>query len=158
MKFFFVIFFTFFVFSCEKTKLIPVTVEILQEKISSLKGKKAVLINIWALWCKPCVEEFPMIVKLNKDNIDLEVIFVSADFQDQSQKIVSFLKDHNVGPVSYIKSQKDDSFITGLHPNWTGSLPFTLVYGKKSGLLIDYWEGEKSLSKFNSIIHVAINS
>ena len=70
MKFFFVIFFTFFVFSCEKTKLIPVTVEILQEKISSLKGKKAVLINIWALWCKPCVEEFPMIVNLNKENID----------------------------------------------------------------------------------------
>ena len=123
----------FFVFSCEKTKLIPVTVEILQEKISSLKGKKAVLINIWALWCAPCVEEFPMIVKLNKDNIDLEVIFVSADFQDQSQKIINFLKNHNVGPVSYIKIPKDDSFITGLHPNWTGSLPFTLVYGKKSG-------------------------
>lgn len=158
MKLFFVIFLTFFVFSCEKTKLFPVTAEILLEKISSFKGKKAVLINIWALWCEPCVEEFPMIVKLKNQNKDLEVIFVSADFEDDFKTVISFLKNHDVGTVSYIKNQKDDPFITGLNSNWTGSLPFTLIFGKKSGLLIECWEGKKPLSKFSSVIQKAINS
>ena len=50
--------------SCEQTKLLPITAENLKEIVYDFKGKKAVLVNVWALWCKPCVEEFPMIVKL----------------------------------------------------------------------------------------------
>ena len=156
MKFFFVIFFTFLVFSCEKTKLFPVTAEILLEKISSFKGKKAVLVNVWALWCKPCVEEFPMIMKLQKEKNDLEVIFVSADFQDQFQDVRFFLNEQNVGSVSYIKKQKDDSFIERLHPSWSGSLPFTIVYGKNSGLIVDYWEGREPSLRFSQAISKAL--
>ena len=158
MKFIFVIFLTFFVFSCEKTQLFPVTAEVLLEKISSFKGKKAVLINIWALWCEPCVEEFPMIVNLQKKTNDLEVIFVNVDFEDQFQDVINFLNGHSVGEVSYVKRQKDEIFINGVHHNWSGSLPFTLIYAKKSGKLVDYWEGKKPLSKFTSVINKAINS
>ena len=126
------------------------------EKISSFKGKKAVLINIWALWCEPCVEEFPMIVNLQNETKDLEVIFVSADFEEQLQDVLFFLNEHNVGPVSYIKKQKDDPFIEGLHPSWSGSLPFTVVYGKNSGLIVDYWEGKKPKLRFSEAISIAL--
>ena len=83
MKFFFLILFVLLTLGCEKTQLFPVTAEVLLEKISSFKGKKAVLVNIWALWCEPCVKEFPTIIQLNNENEDLEVIFVSADFEEQ---------------------------------------------------------------------------
>ena len=158
MKFFVVIFLTFTVFSCDKTQLFPVTSEVLLEKIASLKGKKAVLINIWALWCEPCVEEFPMIVDLQKKTNDLEVIFINVDFEDQFQDVINFLNGFSAGTVSYVKRQKDEIFINGVHDNWSGSLPFTLIYAKNSGKLIDYWEGKKSLSKFTSVINKAINS
>ena len=84
-------FFTIFIVSCSQTELIPVTAESLGKKISSYKGDKAVLVNIWALWCAPCIEEFPMIVNFQKDTKDLEVIFVSADFKEQSRDVVKFL-------------------------------------------------------------------
>ena len=44
--------------------------ETLNEIISGHKGRKAVLVNIWALWCAPCVEEFPMIVNFKKKTND----------------------------------------------------------------------------------------
>ena len=142
--------------SCVRTELIPVTAEDLIKKVYNFKGKKAVLVNVWALWCKPCVEEFPMITKLQKEKNDLEIIFVSADFQEQFEDVLFFLNEHNVGPVSYIKKQKDDPFIEGLHPSWSGSLPFTLVYGKNSGLIVDYWEGIEPKLRFSEAISRAL--
>ena len=39
----------------------------LKELINDKKGR-IVFINVWATWCKPCVEEFPDIVKLYEEN------------------------------------------------------------------------------------------
>ena len=142
--------------SCEQTKLLPITAENLKEIVYDFKGKKAVLVNVWALWCKPCVEEFPMIVKLDKERNDLEVIFVSADFKEQAKKITLFLDEQNIREFSYIKEQKDEPFIENLHPDWSGSLPFTILFGKNSSSIIDYWEGKKSESRFVDAISRAL--
>ncbi len=146
-----------FIFSCERTELLPTTYETLNEIISGHKGKKAVLVNMWALWCPPCVEEFPMIVNLQKKTNDLEVIFVNVDFDDQFRDVISFLNGHNVGKTSYIKRQKDDIFINGMHDDWSGSLPFTIIYSKNSGKIIDYWEGKKEEEKFKKAISLALD-
>ena len=53
--------------SCNDIELIPATSSTIIEKIKSYKGEKAVLLNIWALWCVPCVEEFPMLVEFQKN-------------------------------------------------------------------------------------------
>ena len=136
----------------------PITAEDLIKKVYNFKGEKAVLVNVWALWCIPCIEEFPMIVNLQNEIKDLEVIFVSADFEDQFQEVKHFLKEQNKGSVSYIKIQNDEPFINGLNSNWSGSLPFTVIYGKESGLIIDYWEGKKSFSKFSEAINRALGT
>ena len=141
---------------CERIELIPTTAENINRHIASFKGEKAVLLNIWALWCAPCIEEFPMIVNLQKKTNNLEVIFVSVDFEDQFQDVINFLKNHNVGTVSYIKSQKDEIFINGIHDDWSGSLPFTLIYAKKSGKIVDYWEVIKKERKFKKAINSAL--
>ena len=91
MKIFSYIFLIFINISCEKTKLLPITAEKLKEVVHDFKGEKAVLVNVWALWCIPCIEEFPMIVKLSKEIKDLEVVFISADFKDQMENGVTTL-------------------------------------------------------------------
>ena len=53
--------------SCEKVELLPTTSLDINQKIKSHKGNKVVLLNVWALWCVPCVEEFPMIVDLDQE-------------------------------------------------------------------------------------------
>ena len=144
--------------NCDRLELIPVTAESINKHIDSFKGEKAVLLNIWALWCIPCIEEFPMIVKLDNEIKDLEVVFISADFEDQVEDVIDFLSNHEVGNKSYIKDEKDEPFIIGINQNWTGSLPFTIIYSKKSGSVIDLWEGKKSELEFKSAIDIAINS
>ena len=145
-------------FSCENIQLIPITAEELNKQIVNYKGEKVVLVNVWALWCIPCVEEFPMIVDLNNEIKDLEVIFISADFEDQAENVVDFLSNYKIGPRSYLKDQKDEPFIQGLNKNWTGSLPFTIVYAKKSGSVIDSWEGKEPKSRFLNAVNLAIKS
>jgi len=156
LKIFSYIFLIFINISCTQTKLLPITADKLKEIVHDFKGEKAVLVNVWALWCRPCVEEFPMIVKLDQERKDLEVIFVNADFEDDIKDIVKFSNKHNIGRFSYIKQQKDELFIEGLHSSWSGSLPFTIVYGKNSSSIIDYWEGKKPESRFVDAISKAL--
>ena len=144
--------------SCEKVELLPATSLDINQKIKSYKGNKVVLLNVWSLWCVPCVEEFPMIVDLAQEIEELEVIFISADFEDQFNEVRSFLDCNGVKEVSYIKQEKDEAFITGIHPNWTGSLPFTILYAKESGKIVDLWEGKESELRFRTAINIALRS
>ena len=96
----------FWLLGCSNSKnikLVDINSEDLLNKINYFKNEKAVLLNVWALWCKPCIEEFPMIVSLDREFEDLEVIFVSADFNDQRDDVKKFLKTHNILGKSYIK-------------------------------------------------------
>lgn len=134
-----------------------VTADELQSIIGSYKGDKAVLINVWATWCAPCVEEFPEIVKLQRNYPEkLKVIFISADFENSRDKALSFLKEQNVDWTTYFKTGKDQEFIESLSKEWTGALPFSKVIGI-NGKVVDSWEQAASYSKFEIHVKTAIN-
>ena len=141
---------------CSEVNLVVADSHGLLEHVSSFKGEKAVLLNVWALWCVPCVDEFPMIVDLENEIDELEVVFISADFDDQVDAVKDFLGNQGVKDVSFYKKEKDESFINGLHPQWTGSLPFTVIYAKTTGEIVDFWEGKKPESQFRHTIEHAI--
>jgi thiol-disulfide isomerase/thioredoxin len=129
----------------------------LQNIIGSYKGKKAVLVNVWATWCAPCVEEFPHIVKLQRNYPDnLKVIFISADFKQSRGKALSFLKEQEVDWTTYFKTGKDQPFIESLSKEWTGALPFTKVIGV-DGKVVASWEQSANYSKFERHRKTAIN-
>ena len=155
--FFSSVFILVFILGCSQVELVKADSKTIQEHLSSYKGEKAVLLNVWATTCAPCVEEFPMIVDLGKEIHDLEIVFVSADFDDQLSDVMSFLNEQEVSGVSFIKNENDESFINGIHPEWSGTLPFTILFGKDSGEIVSYWQGKEQESKFRKHIELAIN-
>lgn len=56
---------------------------------------KIVLLNFWASWCPPCIEEMPSLVQLQKImGPKVEVVAVSID--EDADAYHKFLREHNV--------------------------------------------------------------
>lgn len=64
-------------------------------RLSDLRGK-VVLVNFWASWCPPCVEEMPSLEKLYRVLKDkgLEVVGVSVD--ESLEVIERFRNEHDL--------------------------------------------------------------
>ncbi len=54
------------------------------------------VVNFWATWCPPCVEEFPAMMELQRqlEGRGLEIIFVSVD--EDWTKVPAFLQDYQI--------------------------------------------------------------
>jgi peroxiredoxin len=63
--------------------------------LSQFKGQVLVL-NFWATWCLPCVEEMPSLVRMQQrmQSKAVTVLAVSIDVDESNYR--RFLKDHNV--------------------------------------------------------------
>jgi len=149
-------------FSCDKESLWLKTVDAsgLIEQINKHKGSEAVLINFWATYCAPCIEEFPMIVDLSNKYKDkgMKVYFVSADWLDREKEVLDFLESKGVEGLSFMKEEgNDNNFINEISREWSGALPFTIVYDK-NGNLSDFWEMEKNKNRFEKAIIKALKS
>ncbi|MBT5097041.1 MAG: TlpA family protein disulfide reductase [Candidatus Marinimicrobia bacterium] len=139
-------------------KLKTVDASDINNQIKKHKGSKAVLINFWATYCVPCIEEFPMIVDLSKKYSEkgMQIYFVSADWLDRKKEVRDFLLEKDVKGLSFIKEEgNDNNFINEISREWSGALPFTIVYDK-NGNLSDYWEMKKNKDRFESAIIKAI--
>lgn len=92
---------------------------------------RPLLINFWATWCPPCVDEFPDLVKIDNDyRGKLDVITVSLDdLADIDTYVPKFLADMKAEMPAYLLHTKDESAAIRLvAKDWTGNLPMTVLY------------------------------
>lgn len=93
-------------------------------KFAEFKGKP-LLINFWATWCPPCVEELPMIDRFFKDHAanGWQVVGLAID---QPSAVRKFLERTPVSfPVGLAGLEGTD--LVKQMGNTAGGLPFTLV-------------------------------
>jgi len=62
--------------------------------LSNLYGKGPILISLWALWCRPCLEELPHLDALYEELRDrgVEVLAVSQDSPRSQNRVKAFIK------------------------------------------------------------------
>lgn len=118
------------------------------------------LVNFWASWCKPCVAEFPELVKLYKNYKDkgFQLVFISLDdATDIDKSVKPFLENQEVDFTTYYnKFTKPDELIDYIDKNWQGGIPSTYIYDKngtmQTGIL-----GVKNYEQFESEISKYLN-
>jgi thiol-disulfide isomerase/thioredoxin len=107
--------------------------------------KKFRLINVWATWCAPCVEEFPLLVSLSRqfDMRDFELITLSLDAPKDEGRAQSFLQKQGAGVSKRIQptvnkegrstnhylylGSNQDELVNVLDSDWPGPLPHTVL-------------------------------
>lgn len=129
----------------------PLTMAGKSEHLSDLKGKVVVL-NFWATWCPPCVEETPSLNRLQKyiDSRGGMVLGVSVD--EDGAAYEKFLKDQSVGFPTYRDTSKKSAADYG-----TSLYPETYIidrHGKIARKIVgaQQWDSAEMLQYFDAIL------
>lgn len=142
----------------------PVTLETIDvaavTKLARNDTKKYRIVNVWATWCAPCVEEFPGLVSVGwrLSMRPVELVTISMDDQKKQAQAQKFLQKNHAGvPSRLMKSLQEegrttnnylftdpstDALIKALDPEWQGPLPHTVIIApggkivyRKTGIL-----------------------
>src|SRR5438045_7328614 len=148
----------FFIMSCffivtnlngQDVKAINVT-----ELAKTIKeSKNPLIVNFWATFCVPCLQEIPYFQELTQQykpqNVSL--IFVSLDLQEAYPlKVNEMAKKLNLlYPVVWLNETNADYFCPKIDTSWTGGMPSTLLVNNSTGYH-KFFEDQLSNEKLDS--------
>lgn len=61
--------------------------------LSDYRGK-VVLLNFWASWCEPCVEEMPTLIEIAENQP--EAVVLAINFEEDAATVKAFMEEHNL--------------------------------------------------------------
>jgi cytochrome c biogenesis protein CcmG, thiol:disulfide interchange protein DsbE len=97
--------------------------------LSQFRGKVVVL-NFWATWCPPCIEEMPSLVQLQKSFQGTDVTVVAVSVDDDPDAYHKFLKDHSIDLLTVRDpgGPKKDQGVTAAVASRYGTFKFPETY------------------------------
>lgn len=100
------------------------------EKLMKSNNDTLQVINLWATWCKPCIQELPYFEKIHKDyaSKNVKVILVSLDTEKYWESALTpfLLRNPMTAEVWALYNQKPSDWIDRVAPQWSGAIPGTL--------------------------------
>lgn len=108
-----------------------------------INDDKVRIVNFWASWCNPCLEELPIFEQINNEyqqaNKPIEILLVNLNYEDEvSEKVLPLLKERNIKfPVVLFDDPNLEEQFTKINESWFGDLPATLIYKNGKQLFLN---------------------
>ena len=115
--------------------------------LEKYKGK-TIVINFWATWCKPCLEEMPSIAKAQNILLEKEVIFLMAS-GESTEEINAFRNTHDY-KFNYARIENSEE--SGIQ-----ALPATFIFNPDGKLVFSESGARKwdNTDNINMILKIA---
>jgi hypothetical protein len=88
------------------------------------------LINVWASWSGPSVEQLAELVSVNRmyRHRDFELITISADSANRKSSVLSLLKKQQASCRNYLFASEDEyQLMAAVDRNLLGGIPYTIL-------------------------------
>ena len=103
-------------------------------EIKKFAGKRYTILNFWATWCAPCVEEMPMLSNFY-NRAKMEGISVIGLAIDNEKNVKEFLKKIKVDHHLLVAGANGTSIMDKVGLNPSNSLPFTIMFDSNYDVL-----------------------
>ena len=137
---------------------LPVTIDNIDaagiKEIIKNKSDKLRLVNVWASWCGPCVQEFPDFVIIDRiyRSRQFEFVSICADKLSSKDNVLKFLQNKEASNKNYIFSSDNNSeLVESIDPQWSGALPYTLLV-EQGGNIIYRSQGPINMIEMRKLI------
>jgi peroxiredoxin len=118
----------------EHIETLPVTVTPASaddlEALRRNAGGKLTLVNFWATWCAPCVEEMPAIQTMYRmyGHRAFQVVTVSINYPDEKPGALAKLNALHATTRNLILGSTDIySLLAAFDPEWNAAVPYTVL-------------------------------
>jgi thiol-disulfide isomerase/thioredoxin len=92
------------------------------------------VVNVWASWCPPCIEELPLLEKVSRE-LEGKVDFIGINIEDDTTKALQLMQDFSVTYPSVIDRSGDTRA-----PLTIPGPPVTYFVNAK-GVITGRWDG-----------------
>lgn len=128
------------------------------EKIMYQQDDTVRIINFWATWCKPCIEELPAFEQISAEykTQKVKIILVSMDFKSKIDiQLKPYIQKNHIQSTVFVMDQTDSNiWINKVSTEWSGSIPATIFTLQSKQL--SFHEGKYSYEELKQKIQSII--
>lgn len=115
------------------------------QRLSDYKGKW-VLLNFWATWCPPCLEEIPDLVEMHNARKDKDFVVIGVAMSSSSDSVIAFARQMEISYPIVLGNDKIAAQIGKVD-----ALPTSYLYDP-TGKLVSYQTGMVTRDAIESYI------
>lgn len=139
-------------FTLAENRVSVVNMEQLQNQTIRKGNDSLYVVNFWATWCRPCIQELPYFQSASEkfSGKKVKFLFVSLNSLKELKIVETFAINKKIKQqVLLLNAGNPNVWIDKVDSTWSGSIPATVMY--KNGQKVFFKEGEFTQTEIDSI-------